>query len=78
MGFLRNRLLRRFSIIGRIADLVLVGSMALRLAQRKGWIDSKRVDQYGLDDDLDEQSVGIPEIALAGAALYRLVRRKKA
>jgi len=77
MSILRNRILRRFSIVGRVADLALVGGMALRLAQRKGWIDSKKVDQYGLDDDIDEQPAGLVEMALAGAALMRLLRRKK-
>lgn len=76
MSILRNRLLRRFSIVGRVADLALVGGMALRLAQRKGWIDSKKVDQYGLDD-IDDQPAGLVEMALAGAALMRLLRRKK-
>jgi hypothetical protein len=77
MSSLRNRVLRRFSIIGRVADLAFVGGMALRLARRKGWIDSKRVNEYGLDDEADGQPLAIAEMVLAGAAVLRLMRRKK-
>ncbi len=77
MSFLRNRVLRRFSIIGRVADLALVGGMALRLARRKGWIDSERVSEYGLDDETDGQPLVIAEMVLAGAAMLRLMRRNK-
>jgi hypothetical protein len=73
MSFLRARVLRRFSIIGRVADLAFVGGMVLRLARRKGWIDS----QYGLDDETDGQPLAIAEMVLAGAAILRLMRRNK-
>ena len=77
MSFLRTRVLRRFSIIGRVADLVFVGGMALRLARRKGWIDSQRVSEYGLDDETGAQPIALAEIVLAGAAMLRLMRRNK-
>ncbi len=77
MSFLRNRVLRRLSIIGRIADLILVGGMALRLAQRRGWINNHRVIEYGLDDETVGQPLVIAEIAMAAAAMLRLMRRKK-
>lgn len=77
MSFLRNRVLRRFSLLGRVADLAFVGGMALRLARRKGWIDSQRVNEYGLDDETDGQPLAIAEMVLAGAAMLRLMRRKK-
>ncbi|MFB0902231.1 MAG: hypothetical protein QMA93_05155 [Acidimicrobiales bacterium] len=51
--------------------------MALRLAQRRGWINNHRVNEYGLDDETDGQPLVIAEIAMAAAAMLRLMRRKK-
>ena len=72
MSFLRTRILRRFSIFNRAADVVLVVGVGLRLAQRKGWIQ-------GGPDELDNevQPLAIAELALAAMALLRLLRRKK-
>jgi hypothetical protein len=78
MGFLRNRLLRRFSIVGRLADVALVASFALRLAQRKGWINDDQLDQFGLSDVTKSGStMGLGQLALAGAAAARLVRKRR-
>ena len=77
MSFLRNRVLRRFSILGRLADLALVGGMALRLAKRQGWIESAQIDQFGSDPDEEDRLVGLAEIALTTVALVRLLRRTK-
>lgn len=80
MGLLRNRLFRRLGPLGRIADIALVGGIGLRFAQRQGWISDEQVNRMGLAGALGDQSVGIGEIALAGAAALRLLRgrRKKA
>ena len=77
MSFLRNRLVRRFSFIGRVADLALVGGMALRFAHRQGWIDLDGSNEFGPDPEADTQPFGAAELVLAGAALVRLLRRKK-
>lgn len=77
MSFLRNRLLRRFTILGRIADLALVGGMVLRFARRQGWIENNQIDQYGEDPDVNDHRARLVEAALTGAALARLIRRKK-
>jgi len=77
MRFLRSRVLRRFSILGRIGDIALVGGMALRLAQRKGWISDEQVSRMGLAGVSEKQPFGIGEMALGGAALLRLIRRKR-
>lgn len=77
MGFLRNRLLRRFSIIGRIADLAMVGGIAVRFAQRKGWISGSQSDQAGLAGAADGSARGVAEVALAAGAAWRLLRRKR-
>ena len=75
MSILRNRLLRRFSFIGRLADLAIVGGAALRLARRQGWIDSGQIDQFGEDPDATDHRARLVEAALLGAALGRLLRR---
>ena len=77
MSILRNRLLRRFSMIGRVADLAFVGGMALRVARRQGWIDSAQIDQFGEDPDVSGHRARLVEVVLTGAALGRLIRRKK-
>jgi len=76
MSFLRNRLLRRFSPLGRLADIALVGGMLVRLAQRKGWVDEEQVSRFGLAGATGG-SMALPEMALAVGAAWRLLRRKK-
>ena len=76
MSFLRNRLLRRLSFLGRVADIALVAGLALRVAQRKGMVSDEQMAQLGLSEVADGEPLGITEIALAGAALARLVRRR--
>ena len=75
MSILRNRLLRRFSFVGRLADLAIVGATALRLARRQGWNDSGQIDQFGEDPDVNDHRTRLVEAALAGAALGRLLRQ---
>lgn len=80
MGLLRNRLLRRFSPLGRVADVALVASMGLRLAKRMGWIadnNSASASEMSLSGSSGGSSLGLPEMAMAGAALLRLLRRKR-
>lgn len=77
MGFLRNRLLRRLGPLGRVADVALVGGMALRFAQRRGWVSDEQVDRMGLAGVVGGSSVGMGEIALAAAAAMRLLRGRR-
>ena len=77
MSFIRNRVFGRFSLLGRIADLLLVGGLALRFAQRKGLVTDDHLAQLGLHEVPKGEPLGIAEIALAGAAVARLLRRKR-
>ena len=77
MSILRNRLLRRVSIIGRVGDLVLVGGMAIRLAKRQGWIAGAHIDEFGVDPEAADPQARLVEMAVAGAALFRLLRRSR-
>lgn len=77
MNFFRNRLLGRFSILGRIADLLLVLGLLLRFAQRQGWVSDRRMSQLGLAEVSKGEPLGVSEVALAGAAAMRLLRRGK-
>jgi len=73
---IRNRLLRRFSIFGRMADLALVAGLLLRLAQRKGVITDEQVARMGLTSLSEKKSFDVTDIALGAAAAYRLLRRR--
>ena len=64
-------------MIGRVADLAFVGGMALRVARPQGWIDSAQIDQFGEDPDVNDHRARLIEVVLTGAALGRLIRRKK-
>jgi hypothetical protein len=61
MGLLRNRT-RRFSRLGLISDLFLVGTAAGRMVQRRNGSGTG-------------SAASGPELALAGGAAYRLARR---
>jgi hypothetical protein len=86
MGFLRNRLLRRFGILGRFADLALLLGAALRFASRKGWISEQQISSLGLErfappasrvPGVSAGAMPLGEMAVAGSAAFRLLRRKK-
>ena len=74
MGFLRNRLLRRFSPLARLSDIALVAGMGLRVAQRMGWVSPDAVQRLGLPSGSNSSSMGITDLALAGFAAVRLLR----
>ena len=61
MGITRNRLTRRFSKLGLLSDLALVGAAASRLLQ-------KQSSGTG-------QKASVTELALAGGAALRLLQR---
>ncbi|MEM9564974.1 MAG: hypothetical protein AAGA93_20290 [Actinomycetota bacterium] len=63
MGFLRNRLGRRFPVAGLLSDLALVGAAANRLARR------------GRNGTGSPAAASPVELALAGGAAMRLVQR---
>jgi len=77
MGFIRNRLLRRFSPLGRVADVALVAGFGLRLAQRKGWLTPDQLSRFGLTELARSSSPGFGELGLAGAAALRLLRKRR-
>jgi hypothetical protein len=62
MGIIRNRLTRRFPTFGLLSDLALVGAAASRLFQR----------QSGTGPTAKASTT---ELALAGGAAFRLLRR---
>jgi len=54
--------------------------MGLRLAKRMGWIadnNSASASEMSLSGSSGGSSLGLPEMAMAGAALLRLLRRKR-
>ena len=61
MGLIRNGLTRRFPKIGLLSDLALVGAAVNRAMQRKGGTGAK--------------AGSTAELALAGGAAFRLLRR---
>lgn len=63
MGIIRSRLARRFTTLGLISDLALVGAAAGRIFQRKGAPGAK--------------SASMTEMALAGGAALRLLQRMR-
>lgn len=77
MGLVRTRARRRFAVISRIGDLVIVVGVMLRLAQRKGWLADDRATQMGLAEISDSEPLGGAELAIAAAAVFRLLRPKK-
>ena len=62
MGFLRNRLDRRFPRLGLLSDLALVGTAASRLLRRG-------------DTTGPARAASSAELVLAGGAAVRLLRR---
>lgn len=61
MGFIRNRLARRFPFLGLASDVALVGAAAGRLLQRRNGTAATPASPI--------------EMALAGGAAFRLFRR---
>ena len=77
MNLFRNPVARRFSIIGRLADVLLLVSVGVRFAQRKGLITDSQATRAGFARVSDGDPIGATEVALALAATYRLLRRKR-
>ncbi len=61
MGFVRNRLSRRFSSLGLVSDLALVGAAMGRAFQRKNGVATSKASGT--------------ELVLAGGAAFRLLQR---
>ena len=61
MGFIRNRITRRFGFLGLLSDLALVGTTASRLMQRRTAGPAAKMSAT--------------EMALAGGAAMRLLQR---
>jgi hypothetical protein len=77
MSLVRTRAARCFAVIGRVGDLVIVVSVMLRLAQRKGWLSDDQATQLGLAKISDSKPLGEAELAIAAVAIFRLLRSKK-
>lgn len=86
MGFVTRRLLRRFSIFGRIADLLMVGGIVLRFAQKRGWLGQGGEDLLarlgmgsaataGSASRTGNPSNGLAEKVVAGGAAWRIAKR---
>lgn len=74
MDFFKNRLLRRFGPVGRLADVALVGGAALKFAQRKGLVSDATARKLGATDSPAGSSISIGEMLLVVAAALRLIR----
>ncbi|MFT7600788.1 MAG: hypothetical protein ACI8TP_003736 [Acidimicrobiales bacterium] len=75
MGFLRKRVASRFPVFGRMADVALVSSAALRLANRRGLVSDEMAKKFGATNSSGGSGVSAAEMAMAGAAALRLARR---
>ncbi len=74
MGFIIRRLLRRFSVLGRLADLIAVAGMALRFAQRKGLIDDQLLSRFGMPASTPGPAIA-GQAVVGGSAAWRIARR---
>lgn len=84
MGLIRNRLLRRFSPLGRVADVFLIAGFALKFAHRKGWVSDDLMRSVGLESAVDtraasggQQGLGLGDLVLGAGAIWRTVRRRR-
>jgi len=86
MGFLTRRLLRRFSIFGRIADLLMIVGIVARFAQKRGWLGQGAEDLLarvgmgsaataGSASRSGNPSSGVADKVVAGGAAWRLAKR---
>lgn len=78
MGLMRNRFGGRFSLVGRLADVVLVGSTVLRYANRRGLVSDATARRLGAPDSSGGSGVSAAELAMAAAAALRLTGRFRA
>lgn len=63
MGFFRNKVTRRSSVLGLLSDLALIGAAANRAIQRRG--------------DSGSAKASVTELTLAGGAAFRLLQRMR-
>lgn len=78
MRFLWRRILRRFTVIGRVLDAFLLAGIALRFAHRKGWVTDDLMRSVGLESAIgpDGGAMG-GETAIGLSALWRMWRRRR-
>ena len=74
MGFVRNKLTGRFSLLTRMGDLVLVSGVALRFANRRGLVSDETLAKFGAPSSSGGSGLSASEMALAGAAALRLMK----
>jgi hypothetical protein len=77
MGFLRERVVGRFPLIGRLADVAIVGNAGLRLAHRKGLIGDEAAAKFGATKSSGGTGLSAPELAMVMAAAWRLFGRSR-
>ncbi len=74
MGFVRNKVSSRFPALGRLGDIVLVGGVVLRFANRRGLISDQTAAKFGAPSSPGGSGLSVSEMALAGAAALRLLK----
>ena len=78
MRFLWRRILRRFTLIGRVLDGFLLAGIALRFAHRKGWVTDDLMRSVGLDSAIAPGGGAVGgEAAFGLSALWRIWRRRR-
>lgn len=75
MGFLKKRLLSKFTPAGKAADAAILGSAAIRMAQRKGIITDETAKKFGAKDSSGGEALSAAEAMLLIGAAWRLLRR---
>lgn len=75
MRFLARRFFRRTSIIGRIADIAMIGGFLVRFAQRRGLIDDATLNRAGLANVARGETPSAGEMVVVAGAAMRFARR---
>ncbi len=61
-----------------MSDVAIVGNAGLRLAHRRGLINDDMAKKFGAASSSGGEGLSPAELALAGAALMRILKRAKA
>ncbi len=60
-----------------MSDVAIVGNAGLRLAHRRGLINDDMAKRFGANTSSGGEGLSAAELALAGAALLRLLKRAR-
>lgn len=75
MGLIKNRLLKRFGPAGRMADAAIVGSAAIKLAQKRGIITDETAKKFSAPGSSGGESLSVAEMVLLAGAVLRLAKK---